>query len=546
MQTRCCRLTTPSYKVHYTFQFHFHACLSHLSPIPFLFSSFPSLQAKLNSRICTSPLSSYWLAYSPPSTSFRPLPAVPRVLHWPCLASKESLSFIPHQFSAPTGCSSCATLALPGFKRVPLLHPPPGFGPYQLFLVCYTGLAWLADAMEMILLSFVGPAARCEFGLSAAEESLIASVVFLGVFLGSYVWGLVADAYGRRRGFMATALFTLFAGLLSAWSPTFLTLLVSRCLVGFGIGGASVVFSLCSEFLPSNSRGFWLVFIEFFWTIGSLIEAALAWAVMPSLHWRMLVLLSATPFALLLLLYPFLPESPRFLLLKGNASAAHIVLEKAARTNGKRLPPGRLVSAASGPKLLASPRPSSPSPAHATSSSPPPSITKHHSSHSSSYYPVYSSSYLLPPTPTTIFLFAARAAIMGSFAVLWAYTPEIYPTEIRSTGLGVANSWARLGGFLCPFVAVGLIEGSQRELAILLFVFIPVFAAVITACFASETKGAALGEKISSFRHTGQSRGNTSLNSPIFSQPDRVGAAHSATHSFFQVFADDSSCSDSD
>ncbi|CAI6004135.1 unnamed protein product, partial [Closterium sp. NIES-64] len=189
-----------------------------------------------------------------------------------------------------------------------------GFGPYQLFLVCYTGLAWLADAMEMILLSFVGPAARCEFGLSAAEESLIASVVFLGVFLGSYVWGLVADAYGRRRGFMATALFTLFAGLLSAWSPTFLTLLVSRCLVGFGIGGASVVFSLCSEFLPSHCRGFWLVFIEFFWTIGSLIEAALAWAVMPSLHWRMLVLLSATPFALLLLLYPFLPESPRFLL----------------------------------------------------------------------------------------------------------------------------------------------------------------------------------------------------------------------------------------
>ncbi|CAI7794555.1 unnamed protein product [Closterium sp. NIES-53] len=189
---------------------------------------------------------------------------------------------------------------------LPLLppQPPPGFGPYQLFLVCYTGLAWLADAMEMILLSFVGPAARCEFGLSAAEESLIASVVFLGVFLGSYMWGLMADAYGRRRGFMATALFTLFAGLLSAWSPTFLTLLVSRCLVGFGIGGASVVFSLCSEFLPSLSRGFWLVFIEFFWTIGSLIEAALAWAVMPSLHWSALLLFYPSVYPSLLLLAP--------------------------------------------------------------------------------------------------------------------------------------------------------------------------------------------------------------------------------------------------
>ncbi|CAI5460759.1 unnamed protein product [Closterium sp. Yama58-4] len=135
---------------------------------------------------------------------------------------------------------------------------------------------------------------------------------------------------------------------------------------------------------------------------------------------------------------------------------------------------------------------------------------------------------------------------MGSFAVLWAYTPEIYPTEIRSTGLGVANSWARLGGFICPFVAVGLIEGSHRELAILLCVFIPVFAALVTACFASETKGAALGEKISSFRHSNQSRSDMSLNSPTFFHSDVVADARSATHSCFQVFGDDSSCSDSD
>ncbi|CAI7772046.1 unnamed protein product [Closterium sp. NIES-54] len=133
---------------------------------------------------------------------------------------------------------------------------------------------------------------------------------------------------------------------------------------------------------------------------------------------------------------------------------------------------------------------------------------------------------------------------MGSFAVLWAYTPEIYPTEIRSTGLGVANSWARLGGFICPFVAVGLIEGSHRELAILLFVFIPVFAALVTACFASETKGAALGEKICSLRYTNQSHSNMLQGNSTLYQPDGVGTPHNSD--CFQLFGDDSSCSDSD
>jgi len=68
----------------------------------------------------------------------------------------------------------------------------------------------------------------------------------------------------------------------------------------------------------------------------------------------------------------------------------------------------------------------------------------------------------LHPLPTTVLLFASRAAISGSFSLLWAYTPEVYPTQVRSTGLGIANSWGRLGGFLCPFVAVSLLQSCHR------------------------------------------------------------------------------------
>lgn len=54
-----------------------------------------------------------------------------------------------------------------------------GFGRFQVVLLLYCGCAWAADAMEMMLLSFLGPAVRCEWGLTPSQEGLITSVVFL-------------------------------------------------------------------------------------------------------------------------------------------------------------------------------------------------------------------------------------------------------------------------------------------------------------------------------------------------------------------------------
>lgn len=65
-------------------------------------------------------------------------------------------------------------------------------------------------------------------------------------------------------------------------------------------------------------------------------------------------------------------------------------------------------------------------------------------------------------TVTLILMFGARSCIMGAFSILWAFAPELYPTKVRSTGLGFCNSGGRLGGFLCPFVAVGLVESGYR------------------------------------------------------------------------------------
>ncbi|XP_021773852.1 organic cation/carnitine transporter 7-like [Chenopodium quinoa] len=219
-----------------------------------------------------------------------------------------------------------------------------GFGKYQYLVLGYAGMGWIAEAMEMMILSFVGPAVKLEWKLSAAQESLITTVVFAGMLVGAYSWGLVSDKYGRRKGYMFSAVLTAAAGCLSAGSPNYAVLLISRCIVGNGLGAGPVLLTWFLEFVPAPSRGTWLVLFQAFWTVGSIVESALAWVVMPRLGWRWLLGLSALPSFVLLIFYLITPESPRYLCLKGRKAEAFQVLEKMAKVNGKELPPGILAT----------------------------------------------------------------------------------------------------------------------------------------------------------------------------------------------------------
>ncbi|CAM6104242.1 unnamed protein product [Calypogeia fissa] len=77
-------------------------------------------------------------------------------------------------------------------------------------------------------------------------------------------------------------------------------------------------------------------------TVGSIAEALLAWIIIPNINWRWLVAVSALPFILLLAFYPVLPESPRYLMMKGDGEGARKILQRIAKANGKSLPPGML------------------------------------------------------------------------------------------------------------------------------------------------------------------------------------------------------------
>ncbi|XP_078173840.1 organic cation/carnitine transporter 7-like [Carex rostrata] len=219
-----------------------------------------------------------------------------------------------------------------------------GFGKFQFFVLSYSGMAKISEAMEMMLLSFVGSSVQSEWGLSAHEESLITSAVFIGMLVGAYSWGLVSDNYGRRVGFNFTALVTGGAGLLSAFAPNYLSLIVFRFMVGVGLGGGPVLGSWFLEFIPAPNRGTWMVVFSGFWAVGTILEASLAWLVMPGFGWRWLLALSSLPSFALLLFFPITLESPRYLCMKGRTNDATQVLTTMARVNQVSLPPGKLVT----------------------------------------------------------------------------------------------------------------------------------------------------------------------------------------------------------
>jgi MFS family permease len=217
-------------------------------------------------------------------------------------------------------------------------------GPFhtRLFILC--GLGFMADAMEIGLLSFLAICAGAEWNLTNAEVASISSVVFAGELVGGFFWGPLADSIGRRPAFMACCIVIACAGILSGAAPSLSILLLLRGLVGVGVGGLTVPFDLLAEFLPSTVRGSYLLIIEVFWTTGSLFVAGVAWAILGSTSWRALAYATAVPVAISCIFSAvYLSESPRWLLEQGRLAEAEKVLKEAGEYNGTPLQDFRLV-----------------------------------------------------------------------------------------------------------------------------------------------------------------------------------------------------------
>lgn len=442
-----------------------------------------------------------------------------------------------------------------------------GFGWFQIKLLFIAGFCWMCESVEMMLLSVLSPVLRCHWNLSDGILATLTTVVFLGMMVGSVVWGAASDKYGRRFGFLATTFLTFVFGFASAFSPNIYVLLALRCLVGFGVGGGHVAFTLFAEYLPRKQRALCLVLIEIFWTFGTIGEAGLAWYLLPLDKWRLLLIISSLPLLLLCLFFWAVPESIRFYQMKGRADEAYALLKKVAKDNRKPIPCRNLIMPAiskpasfsdlltpylrttsillwviwfanafiyygivltstqlvqqraegfCGGKLFP------PFWNHISHSSGPQSCGLDSNGYKSIFitsvaeFPgivvtILVIDYLgrkvtqgaeflivgvfslvvtmcLSGPLQTVFLFIVRGLITGAFQASYVYTPEVYPTSVRSTGLGVCSTLARVGGMITPYVAQVLIEKSNY-ITLGLYSLVSFAACIASFCLPIETSG---------------------------------------------------------
>lgn len=412
-----------------------------------------------------------------------------------------------------------------------------------LLIMC---LGWAFDAMDTGIISFVLPKLIAAWSLSTAQVGAISSAGLVGMAAGAMLGGTIADYVGRKKVFAATlVIYSLGTGACGlAWD--YHSLLFFRFLVGFGLGGQlPVAITLMSEYSPTHYRGRMIVLLESAWAFGWLAASVISYLLIPRFGWQIAFYIGALPALYVFYLWRAVPESAMFLMKKGRIEEAHalvsgIELELGVPQGDK--PAQEEAAAASTafsvvqlfrplylkrtvclwilwfcivfsyygiflwlPTLL---------------------VKAGHDMVQSFEFVLWMTVAQIPgyftaaalvdkigrkATMTLFLLGCAFTAYMfgnavsatqiylwgclmsffnlGAWGILYTYTPELYPTEARSTGVGWAAGFGRIGGIAAPLVVAAMLTGpDQIPMVFMMFTAVLIIAALDILILGDETK----------------------------------------------------------
>ena len=417
------------------------------------------------------------------------------------------------------------------------------------------GTATFFDAFDALAIASVLPVVAPLWKLTQPQIGFLISAGFLGQLVGALLFGWLAEHHGRMTAMIwSIALFSMMS-LVCAFAFDYWSLLVLRAIQGIGLGGEVPVAAVfISELAKAKGRGRFVLLYELVFPIGLVAASLVGLWVVPRLGWQYMFAIGALPGLLALLLRRLLPESPRWLAVRGRHSEAEAAMayieSETLKATGEPLPPVKpVVSTLEKPASLAD-----------------------------LFGPLYMRRTLvvwvmwfcaycvnyglaiwLPTVYRTVFKlpleqslkyglitqavgllgtlicalvidhvgrrlwfawsFAAAAVALAALAVyqaptaeqvltcmtiayffissvnigVYLYTPELYPTRVRALAVGTATAWLRFASIIGPTV-VGTMIASGLPAVFLTFAAVAGIAAAITGLFAVETKGHVLEE----------------------------------------------------
>ncbi|HZW80901.1 MAG TPA: MFS transporter [Candidatus Deferrimicrobiaceae bacterium] len=180
------------------------------------------------------------------------------------------------------------------------------------FTACFLG--WSLDAFDFFILTFCVSAIATQFQTKVSE---VAEAIFLTLAfrpLGAFLFGLMADKFGRRPTLMVDIIAYSVFELASAFAPSLKVFLITRALFGIAMGGEwGVGAALAFETLPAEGRGFFSGLLQEGYSVGFLIAALVFGTAFRFVGWRGMFVIGALPAFLVIYIRSQVDESPAWL-----------------------------------------------------------------------------------------------------------------------------------------------------------------------------------------------------------------------------------------
>ncbi|WP_026196167.1 MFS transporter [Corynebacterium lubricantis] len=197
---------------------------------------------------------------------------------------------------------------------------------WMLFFAC---VIITFDMYDLVIFGSVLPILMEKWGISAAQAGLIGSSGLVGMMLGAMVFGVLADRFGRKNILVfAVVLFSL-ATIACALAPTPVLFAVFRFLTGLGIGGIlPTIIAMLTDYAPKNLANRFVAIVMCFFSVGGILAALVAMAVLPHFSWHAVYLVGGIPLLLLPVMARYFVDSPALLIARGEENKLRSVLSK--------------------------------------------------------------------------------------------------------------------------------------------------------------------------------------------------------------------------
>src|SRR5262245_59794133 len=187
-----------------------------------------------------------------------------------------------------------------------------------IFILC--ALCLIMDGFDVQALGYLAPAIIKDWSLPAAQMGPVLSAALVGILVGSLLFSMLADRFGRRPVLIIATLFFSLITLWTGFAGSIAELRLARFVAGVGLGGIMPnAMALVGEYMPRRWRVLMMIVVTNGFNVGAIIAGLTSAWMIPKFGWRAVFFFGATlPFIIGLVMLALLPESLQFLALRGS------------------------------------------------------------------------------------------------------------------------------------------------------------------------------------------------------------------------------------